>query len=53
MDVVTVYLHGSLDNDIYIYIYIYENPWRISCLKQLIQNIVAYTQLSYNDPYID
>ena len=27
MDVITTYLYGSIDNDIYIYIY--ENPWRI------------------------
>ena len=46
MDVITAYLHGYLDNDIYIYIY-------FKCLKQLIQNIIAYTQLSYKDPCID
>ena len=31
MDVVTTYLYGSLDNDIYLYIY--ENPERIKSYK--------------------
>ena len=48
MDVVTAYLHGSLDNNIHIW----KSLKDFKCLKQLIQNVVAYTQLSYKDPYI-
>ena len=48
MDVVTAYLHESLDNDIHIW----KSLKDFKCLKQLIQNIVAYTQLSYKDPCI-
>ena len=48
MDVVTAYLHGFLDNDIHMKI-----PKGFQSLKQLIQNIVAYTQLSYKDPCIN
>ena len=49
MDVVIAYLHGSLDNGIHIR----KSLKDFKCLKQLIQNIVAYTQLSYKDPCID
>ena len=52
MDVVTTYLHGSFDN-IYIYRYIWKSLKDFKCLKQLIQNIVIYTQLSYKDPCIN
>ena len=51
MDVITAYLHGSLNNSIYIYIW--KSLKDFKCLKQLIQNIVACTQLNYKDPCIN
>ena len=49
MDVVIAYLHGSLDNGIHIR----KSLKDFKCLKQLIQNIVACTQLNYKDPCIN
>ena len=49
IDVVTTYLHGFLDNSAYIW----KSFKDFKCFKQLIQNIVAYTQLSYKDHCIN
>ena len=48
MDVITVYLYGSIDSDIHMKI-----PEDLNCLKQLVQNLVACSQLSYKDLCMD
>ena len=48
MDVITAYLYGSMDNDIYMKI-----PEGFKLPKQIIQSLVACTQSSYNDPCMD
>ena len=48
MDVVTAYLHGSLDNDIYMKIL---EGFQIP--KATNSKYYRYTQLRYKDPRID
>ena len=48
MDVVITYLHGSLDNGIYMKIL-----EGFQMLEATNSKFVAYTQLSYKDPCID
>ena len=48
MDVITTYLYGSMDNDIYMKI-----PEGFKLPMQIIQSLVACTQSSYNDPCMD
>ena len=47
-DILTIYLYGSLDNDIYMKI-----PEGFKVLKNMVQNLISYTQLSCNDPCMD
>ena len=51
MDVITSYLYKTLNNSIYMYIR--KSLKDFKCLKQQIQNIIVFTQLSYKDPCID
>ena len=44
MDVVTTYLYGSIDIDIYM-----KSLKDLNCLKQLIQNLETCTQSNYKD----
>ena len=53
MNVIIAYLRESLDNDTHTHTYIWKSLKDFKCLKQQIQNIVAYTQLNYKDPCID
>ena len=48
MDIITTYLYGSIDNDIYMKIMKYLN-----CLKKIIQSLVVCAQSNYNDIYMD
>ena len=48
MDVITAYLYGSIDNDIYMKIL-----KDLNCLKQIIQSLVVYAQSNYNDLCMD
>ena len=48
MDVITTYLYGSMDNDIYMKIHAgFKLP------KVKVQRLVACTQSTYNDPCMD
>ena len=49
VDVITAYLYGSLDNDIYIW----KSLKDLNCLKQIVQSLVACTQSNYNDICMD
>ena len=48
MNVVIIYLYGFKDNDICMKIH-----EGLKCLKEIVQNLVAYNQSSYNDPHMD
>ena len=48
MDVITAYLYESIDSDIHMKI-----PKDLNFLKQLVQNLVACSQLSYKDLCMD
>ena len=43
MDVITTYLYGSIDNDIYI-----KSLKDLNCLKKIVQSLVACAQSNYN-----
>ena len=49
MDVITTYLYGSIDNDIYIY----KSLKDLNCLNQIIQSLVICAQSNYNVLYMD
>ena len=48
MNVGTTYLYESLDNDIYMQI-----PEGFKVSENIDQDLVIYTQLSWNDPCMD